>query len=68
MTSTAISSSIGSAAQIAAVREDEEFQRNTIEASMIVDGLRQSEGITNAEIARQMGMYQEIVAGVPQSN
>jgi hypothetical protein len=58
----------GSAAQIAAVREDEEFQRNTIEASMIVDALRQSEGITNAEIARQMGMYQEIVARVPQTS
>ena len=57
----------GSAAQIAAVREDEEFQRNTIEASLIVDGLRQVEGVTNSEIARQMTLYQDSVARVPQT-
>jgi hypothetical protein len=56
----------GSAEQIAAVREDEEFQRNTIEASLIVDGLRQVEGVTNNEVARQMTLYQESVARVPQ--
>jgi hypothetical protein len=56
----------GSAEQIAAVREDEEFQRNTIEASLIVDDLRQAEGVTNDEIARQMGLYQQSVARVPQ--
>jgi hypothetical protein len=57
----------GSAEQIAAVREDEEFQRNTIDASLIVDGLRQIEGVTNNEIARQMALYQESVARVPQT-
>jgi hypothetical protein len=57
----------GSAEQLAAVREDEEFQRNTIEASLIVDGLRQIEGVTNDEIARQMALYQESVARVPQT-
>jgi hypothetical protein len=57
----------GSAQQIAAVREDEEFQRNTIEASLIVDDLRQTEGVTNDEIARQMGLYQESIARVPQT-
>ena len=44
----------GSAEQLAALRENEEFQRNTIDASLIVDGLRQIEGITNEEIARQL--------------
>src|SRR5207245_10664085 len=44
----------GSAEQIAAVREDEEFQRNTIEASLIVDGLPVVEGVTTEEIASQM--------------
>src|SRR5438445_11991899 len=57
----------GSAAQLAALREDEEFQRNTIEASLIVEGLRQIEGITNEEIARQMALYRDSVARVPQT-
>jgi hypothetical protein len=57
----------GSAEQLAAVREDEEFQRTTIDASLIVDGLRVVEGVTNAEIARQMTLYQESVARVPQT-
>ncbi len=57
----------GSAEQLAAVREDEEFRRNTIEASLIVDGLRHIEGITNEELARQMALYQESVASVPQT-
>jgi len=57
----------GSSEQIAALRNDEEFQRNTIEASLIVDGLRQVEGVTNEEIARQMTLYQESLARVPQT-
>src|SRR5947208_7441608 len=56
----------GSAEQIAAVREDEQFQRTTIEASLIVDGLRQIEGVTNEELARQMALYQESISRVPQ--
>src|SRR5437660_5531288 len=56
----------GSAEQLTAVREDEEFQRNTIEASLIVDGLRIIEGVTNDEIARQMALYRESIARVPQ--
>jgi len=51
----------------ALLSEDEEFLRNTIEAELIVDGLRHIEGITNEEIARQMAFYQEAVARVPQS-
>jgi hypothetical protein len=57
----------GSAEQIAAFREDEEFQRNTVDASLIVDGLRHIEGYTNDEVARQMARYQESVARVPQT-
>jgi hypothetical protein len=57
----------GSAEQIAAFRENEEFQRNTVEASLIVDGLRHIEGYTNDEVARQMARYQESVARVPQT-
>jgi hypothetical protein len=57
----------GSAEQLTAVREDDEFQRTTIEASLIVDGLRQVEGFTNEGIAQQLALYQESVASVPQT-
>jgi hypothetical protein len=57
----------GSAEQLAAVHEDEEFQRTTIEASLIVDGLRLIDGITNEEIARRMELYRQSLARVPQA-
>jgi len=57
----------GSAEQIAAVHEDEEFQRNTVDASLIVENLRHVNGVTNEEISRQMTMYQESVSRVPQT-
>lgn len=57
----------GSAEQIAAVHEDEEFQRNTVDANLVVDRLRHVDGITGEEVARQISMYQESVARVPQS-
>ena len=57
----------GSAEQIAAVHEDEEFQRNTIDAGFIVENLRHVDGVTNEEVARQMAMYQESMSRVPQS-
>jgi hypothetical protein len=57
----------GSAEQLAAVREDEEFQRNTVDASLIVDGLRHLDGFTNDEVARRMAMYRESMARVPQT-
>ena len=57
----------GSAEQIAAVHEDEEFQRNTVDASLIVNNLRHVDGVTNEEVARQMSRYQEGVGRVPQT-
>jgi hypothetical protein len=57
----------GSAEQLAAVRQDEEFERNTINASLVVDRLRHLDGVANEEVARQMALYQESVARVPQS-
>jgi hypothetical protein len=56
----------GSAEQIAAVHEDEEFQRNTVDASLVVERLRHIDGATNDEVARQMAMYQESIGRVPQ--
>ena len=56
----------GTAEQIAAVRADEEFQRNTIKAQLAVDGIRHIEGYANEGVATQMAMYQEAIAQVPQ--
>ena len=57
----------GSAEQIAAFREDEEFLRNTMDASNIVRGLRHVDGYTNEGVARMMEMYQQSIGKVPQS-
>ena len=56
----------GTADQITAVRADDEFQRTTIDASLIVDDLRLVEGYTNEGLSRQIGLYQEAIAQVPQ--
>jgi hypothetical protein len=56
----------GTADQIAGVRADDEFRRNTIDAELIVDGFRHIEGYTNEGVAEMMGMYQEALAKVPQ--
>jgi len=57
----------GSAAQLAAVREDEEFQRNSADASLVVDGLRHIDGFTNEGVARQIELYQDRITRVPQT-
>jgi hypothetical protein len=56
----------GTAEQIAGVREDEEFQRNTVTATLCVDRIRHIDGYANEGIAAQMALYQEAVAKVPQ--
>jgi hypothetical protein len=58
---------LGSAEQLAALREDEEFQRALFDASLIVRELKMVDGYTGAGIARQMEMYTEAIAKVPQS-
>ncbi len=57
----------GSAEQLAALRESEEFRRNLADASLIVDGLRLIDGFTNEAVAREMALYQESIARVPQT-
>jgi hypothetical protein len=57
----------GSAEQLAAVRESDEFRRTLVDASLIVDDLRLIEGSTNTGIAREMALYQESIARVPQT-
>ena len=56
----------GSADQITALRADDEFRRNTIDAALIVDDLRHLTGYTNEGVAEQMALYQEAIAKVPQ--
>jgi hypothetical protein len=56
----------GSAAQMAAVRESEDFRRTLTEAGLVVDGLRVIDGFANEAVAQQMAIYQESVARVPQ--
>ncbi len=56
----------GSAEQIATLRNEEEFRRNTIDAALVVDNLRHTEGFINEGVARQMSLYQEAISRVPQ--
>jgi hypothetical protein len=57
----------GSAEQIAAVQEDDEFRRNTVDAELCVANLRHIEGYTDAGVAEAVEMYREAVAKVPQT-
>ena len=57
----------GDEQQLASVRTDPEFQRNMVDASLIVDELGVIDGYVGEGIAGQMAMYQEAVAKVPQS-
>ncbi|HTX31174.1 MAG TPA: hypothetical protein VMD09_07300 [Solirubrobacteraceae bacterium] len=56
----------GTTDQIDALRTDDEFRRNTADAALIVDGLRHTEGYVNEGVARQMELYQEAIAKIPQ--
>lgn len=57
----------GSTEQLTAVAEDEEFRRNTADASLIVENLKHTMGYTNEGVARQIALYQEAVGRVPQN-
>jgi hypothetical protein len=56
----------GSAEQLAAVKMDEEYRRLQVDAAMIVDRLSQIEGSTNEGVARDMSLFQDAIAKVPQ--
>lgn len=58
----------GSDEQINALDQNDEFIRNTVDASLIVENLRHTRGYTNEGVARQMGMYQEAIGKVPQAS
>ena len=58
----------GTSDQIASIREDPEFLRNTVDAQLSVDGIRHIDGYTNEGVARMMELYQEGIAKVPQAS
>lgn len=57
----------GSAAQIAAVREDAEFQRLLTVGSLIVEDLCVIEGYVNEGVAKQTAQFQDAASAVPQT-
>lgn len=57
----------GTAEQLAAVREAEDFRRQTIAAELIVDGLQICMGTTGQGLAREMTLYRDAVTKVPQT-
>lgn len=57
---------VGTAEQLAAVREDAEFQRLLVESSLIVDDLTVLDGYVDDGVAAQMSIWQEAIAQVPQ--
>jgi hypothetical protein len=56
----------GSAEQLAAVREDEDYMRSMADASLVVHDLCICEGFANAGVAQQMAIYQDAIGRVPQ--
>lgn len=56
----------GTHAQLDAVREDERFQRITLDANLVVDDLRILDGYANEGIAEPMGRFQDALTHVPQ--
>jgi hypothetical protein len=57
----------GSAEQLAAVRESEDYRHTLADAGLVVDDLAQIDGFANEAIAQQMALYQESIARVPQA-
>jgi hypothetical protein len=56
----------GTAQQINAFRDNEEFIRNTFDAEMCVDRIRHIDGYANEGVARMMALYQDAISKVPQ--
>lgn len=57
----------GSAAQMAAVREDAEFRRLCANAILIVEDFAVVDGYCDEGVADQMAYFQEAIAQVPQN-
>ena len=58
----------GAADKLAALRDDEEFQRLMFDAGLVVEELGIVSGFANEGVARQVTMFQEAMAKVPQAS
>jgi len=56
----------GSAEQLAALREDADWQRSIADATLIVENMSIIDGFENQGVADQMAIYQAAIARVPQ--
>ena len=56
----------GSAEQLADVREDDEYMRNMVDASLVVKDLAVCDGFMGNGLAQQIEVYQQAIAKVPQ--
>lgn len=56
----------GTREQISALRADEEFRRNTLDATLCVDGICHVEGVCNEGVAEEMGLYMQALEALPQ--
>src|SRR5438270_9953586 len=52
----------GSAEQLAAVQEDDEYRSTLADATLVVDAMRVVTGATDTGIARDVALYQEAIA------
>jgi hypothetical protein len=57
----------GSAEQLNALKDSEDFQRQLAAATLIVDDLKMVDGFTGNGVAQQMAIYQDAISKVPQS-
>jgi hypothetical protein len=57
----------GSAQQMAAVRQDDEFRRVMNDAALIVDRLQIVDGVCDKGVEKEIATYQEAVSKVPQT-
>jgi hypothetical protein len=55
----------GSADQLNALRQDEQFRRLMIDAALIVDELGIVDGFANEGVARELTLYRDAIAQVP---
>jgi hypothetical protein len=57
----------GSAEQLGALRDDEEYLRLMVDSELVVDDFSIVEGYANEGVARQLAIYQGQISKVPQS-
>lgn len=57
----------GSADQLTALKESEDYQRQLAAATLIVDELKVTDGFANEGVAQQMAIYQDVISKVPQT-